>query len=767
LDASALNIDGTFARSIRHSERTSEGFFLVLRPPRPRMKTMTDDRNDQDREVTRLKQKVSAVEQLLKVLENTANQRASKLEQLLEERKRSEEKARASHEMVRLLLDSTAEAIYGLDVQGNCTFANPACVQLLGYTHENDLLGKNMHDLAHHSRSEGVPYPIAECRIYQSFENGIGAHVDDEVFWRQDGNSFPVEYWSHPILRGTAKIGAVVTFLDVTERKLAEQELRSAKEAAEEANRAKSQFLANMSHEIRTPMNGILGMTELTLDTELTKEQRDNLGLVRLSAESLLTVLNDILDFSKIEAGKLEFEAIPFELRESLGEAMHTLSFRSHQKGLELIYDVKPDVPESLVGDPGRIRQILVNLVGNAIKFTQHGEILVSVALHSEDGQKVCLQISVADTGIGIPADRQAKIFEAFSQADGSTTRKFGGTGLGLTISTRLVELMGGLIWVESEPGKGSTFHFTTWMGVQDKIAPPPPIEASQLRDLPVLIVDDNFTNRTVLQGMLSRWGIQPSSVDGAEAAIPAMETAARDAHPFSIVIVDGQMPGIDGFMLVKQIQARPALAGTIIVMLTSIGQKGDAARCRELGISAYLVKPARQNELLETLCRVLRKSPDVATPTLITRHTLREERSRVQILLAEDNAVNQTLAVRLLEKRGYAVTVAGDGRAAVAALEKRSFDLVLMDVQMPEMDGFQATAAIRAKEQPGDRRQPIIAMTAHALKGDQERCLAAGMDGYVTKPIRTADLFAAIESVLGKSKPVATEPALISAGTS
>jgi two-component system, sensor histidine kinase and response regulator len=731
------------------------------------MKTMADDRDDHEKEVTRLRNKVSAVEQLLKVLEQTANHRASKLEQLLEERKRSEEEARASHEMVRLLLDSTAEAIYGLDVLGNCTFANSACVRLLGYTQESEFLGKNMHALTHHSRADGAPYPIAECLIYQGFESGIGTHTDDEVFWRQDGKSFPVEYWSHPIVRNEAKIGAVVTFLDVSERKLAEQELRTAKEAAEEANRAKSQFLANMSHEIRTPMNGILGMTELTLDTELTKEQRDNLGLVRLSAESLLTVLNDILDFSKIEAGKLEFESIPFELRESLGEAMHTLSFRSHQKGLELIYDVQPDVPESLIGDPGRMRQILVNLVGNAIKFTQHGEILVSVALQSENESKVCLQISVADTGIGIPRDRQAKIFEAFSQADGSTTRKFGGTGLGLTISTRLVELMGGRIWVESEPGKGSTFHFTAWMGVQDKVAIAPPVEASQLHDLPVLVVDDNFTNRTVLQGMLSRWGMKPSSVDGAEAAIPALETAARGAHPFSIVIVDGQMPGIDGFTLVKQIQARPELASTIVVMLTSIGQKGDAARCRELGIAAYLVKPARQNELLETLCRVLRKSPDVEALVLVTRHTLREERGRLQILLAEDNAVNQTLAVRQLEKRGYAVTVAGDGRAAVAALEKQFFDLILMDVQMPEMDGFQATAAIRAKEQPGGRRQPIIAMTAHALKGDQDRCIAAGMDGYVSKPIRTADLFAAIEAAVGKAKPTASEPALVPAVSS
>jgi two-component system sensor histidine kinase/response regulator len=712
-----------------------------------------------DTEVARLRLKATALEQLLKVLESTANQRADKLEQLLEERKQSEEEARKSHEMIRLLLDSTAEAIYGVDASGDCTFANSACLRLLGYTHESDLLGKETHNLMHHTRSDGTPHPIAECQIYRSFASDAGVHVEDEIFWRKDGSSFPVEYWSHAIIRGGTKLGAVVTFVDVTERKLAEQELRSAKEAAEEANRAKSQFLANMSHEIRTPMNGILGMTELTLDTELTKEQRDNLGLVRLSAESLLTVLNDILDFSKIEAGKLEFESIPFDLRESLGEAMQTLSFRAHQKGLELIYEVQPDVPESLIGDPGRVRQILVNLIGNAVKFTERGEILVSVTQQAEESGRVCLHMSVTDTGVGIPLDRQKRIFEAFSQADGSTTRKFGGTGLGLTISTRLVELMGGRIWVESESGKGSTFHFTSWLVVQEKVATAASVEASQLRDMPVLIVDDNFTNRRVLEGMLSRWGMKPVSVEGALAAIPAMETAARDAHPFSIVIVDGQMPGIDGFTLVKQIQERPELGSTAIVMLTSIGQKGDAAHCRQLGISAYLLKPARQNELLETLCRVLRKSSGTESSALITRHTLREERGRLQILLAEDNLVNQTLAVRLLQKRGYVVTVAGDGRAALAALEKRSYDLVLMDVQMPEMDGFEATAAIRKNEAGGARRTPILAMTAHALKGDQERCLAAGMDGYVSKPIRSADLFAAIEIAVGKAGPAAAEP--------
>jgi two-component system sensor histidine kinase/response regulator len=725
------------------------------------MNTMADEKEEFEKEVTRLRGKVGALEQLQKILEHTANQRASKLEKLLEERKQSEEEVRKNHDMVRHLLDSTAEGIYGVDVDGICTFANSACVRLLGYERESDLRGKQIHDLIHHTRPDGTPFPLAECNMYQAFQRGEDSHGDAEVLWRRDGSSFSAEYWSHLILQGDTKIGAVISLMDITERKLAEQELRSAKEAAEEANRSKSQFLANMSHEIRTPMNGILGMTELTLDTELTQEQRDNLVLVRLSAESLLTVLNDILDFSKIEAGKLEFESIQFDLRESLGEAMQTLGFRSHQKGLELVFEVQPDVPESLIGDPGRVRQVLVNLVGNAIKFTEHGEISVSVAADSEQDDKVCLRVSVRDTGIGIPRDRQEKIFEAFSQADGSTTRKFGGTGLGLTISTRLVGMMGGRIWVESEPDKGSTFHFTCWLGVQEKVSPAPRVDASLLCDIPVLIVDDNFTNRRVLKGILSHWGMNPTVVDGGEAAMEVMESSTRGGYPFALVIVDGQMPKMDGFTLVKLIQERRELGSPTIVMLTSIGEKGDASRCLQLGIAAYLTKPARQSELLQTLCRVVRKSPKVEPAALVTRHTLREDRSRLQILLAEDNHVNQTLAVRLLQKRGYVVTVVEDGRAALDALEKQSYDLVLMDVQMPVLDGFQATAAIREREKSGSRRVPIVAMTAHALKGDQERCMAAGMDGYVAKPIRTADFFAAIESALGKTNSAPAELSL------
>lgn len=670
------------------------------------------------------------------------------LEAEIADRTRAEAVLKDSQALYSSLVENLPVHVLRKDLEGRFTFANQSFCALLGKPID-EIVGKTDYDF--YPEELAAKYRRDDLRVAET-----GELFEDVEENRKEGELRYVQVRKSPVRDAKGRVvGIQAVFWDVTEQQWAHEHLRQAKEAAEAANRAKSALLANMSHEIRTPLNAILGMTDLVLDTPLLPAQREYLRVVRESGEVLLNLVNDILDFSKIEAGKLTLDETEFDLRELLGDILKSLALRAHSKGLELIGRVRTDVPPRLLGDSTRLRQVVTNLVANAIKFTEKGEVVVDAGCMTGTASHMMLHVRIRDTGIGIPSDKRDIIFQPFEQADTSTTRRYGGTGLGLAISARLVELMGGQIWMESEVGRGSTFHFTARLAVPCPSPLPPPSLPEGLQDLPVLVVDDNASARAFLLEMLRGWGMAPHAVASGEEALARLAEAQAQGRPFALLLADAHMPGTDGFALVERLRqeesgGRPA----VVMMLASGDRPGDIARCEAAGVANYVLKPVKHSELLNAIMAAMgtaaRDHPPASTEDVPVPRPLR-------ILVAEDSAVNQKLIVGILGRRGHQLVIAGSGQEAVEAYRRQAFDLVLMDIQMPEMDGLAAATAIRQIDAASGRHVPIVAMTAYGLAEDRQRCLAAGMDQYLSKPIRAKELLRLVASVAAATPPEAS----------
>ncbi|HQZ66609.1 MAG TPA: response regulator [Planctomycetaceae bacterium] len=660
-----------------------------------------------------------------------------------------------ANERLRRVIAASPTALVMINKSRKLTLVNPQAAKLFGYT-PNELLGREVEILIpERFRAEHPNYVRQFFGENESRQMGIDRDLRG---LKKNGDEFPIEVSLSP-LELDEGVFVLAGIVDVTESKRALEAVSLAREAAEASNRAKSEFLANMSHEIRTPMNAVIGITDLLLDTKLNDSQREYLSIVSQAGESLLTIINDILDFSKIEAGKIEMESIDFSLWDVVGDTLKSLALRAHSKKLELTYQIDNEVPEMLMGDPVRVRQVIVNLVGNAIKFTEAGEVLVDITCLSQNDTGVNLRFEFTDTGVGIAPEKQKLIFDAFTQSDSSTTRRFGGTGLGLAISSRLVSLMGGELTLHSGLGSGSVFSFSAWFPrSSSKASSGIHMQPELLKNLDVLIVDDNSTNRRILQEMVRSWHINPLLASSASEALQLLIERADAGSPVPLLITDIHMPNMDGFMLIEKLREHQAYGNLPIIVLSSGDRDTEAERSDRLNVAAYLTKPTKRSEMLTAIQNVL--SAD--TTTSVDGVSVKSDDAGLyvaplRILLAEDGAMNQKLAVALLSKWGHQVTVAEDGRQAVRAYETQPFDLVLMDVQMPEMDGFEATACIRALENKTDRHIPIVAMTARAMKGDRELCLESGMDGYIAKPIRQRELYQTIAAYFPATPAPAT----------